>query len=189
MLKNVFTFALLLSLSLVFAGCPRQPQPNPDDTIIGDGAQSGRSPNFVTTPPPSLGTMERDLFPDEGLFPQDRLGDGERMEGILPSVFFDYDQSFIREDQRPLLAEAYEYLRDNPGNDLLIEGHCDYRGTREYNLALGDRRAASVKTFLTQLGLDADRIQTLSKGDLEAVEGATDAQRAQDRRADLILIR
>lgn len=189
MLKHHLPIVPILIFGLLFAGCPRQPQPNPDDTIIGDGGQSGRSPSFVTTPPPSLGGVQRDLFPEEGLFPQDDLGDGDRIEGVLPSIFFDFDQSFIREDQRRQLTEAYEYLREHPSYDLLIEGHCDYRGTREYNLALGDRRANSVKTFLTQLGVDASRVQTLSKGDLEAVEGGTDEQRARDRRADLILLR
>ena len=188
MLSRFVSLFFTLLAGLLLAGCPQQPDPNPGDTMLGGGG--GQNPNFVPTPPPSIGEMQGDAFPDEGLFPQDdMLADGTRLEDILPSVFFDYDQSFIREDQRSYLTQAYEYLENNPEADLLIEGHCDFKGTREYNLALGDRRANSVRTFLVQLGIAEDRIETLSKGDLEALEDATDDQRAQDRRADLIVIR
>lgn len=188
MVNRLSLFLITLSAALLMAGCPRQPDPNPGDTVIGNNNASG-NPNFVPTPPPSVGNLQGDAFPDEGLFARDEMGDGGRLEDIIPSVFFDYDQSFIREDQRNYLMQAFEYLEENPNTDLLVEGHCDFKGTREYNLALGDRRASSVKTFLVQLGISEGRIETLSKGDLEATEDASDEQRAQDRRADLIVIR
>jgi len=187
MVTRLYTLLALLTFSILFAGCPNKPDPNPTDTMMGDSGSS-RNPNYVSTPPPSLGNAQSDLFPEEGLFPRDELNDGARLEDVLPSVYFDFDQSFIREDQRDQLMDAFEYLSDNSEVELLVEGHCDYKGTREYNLALGERRAESVKTFLTQLGVEADRIQTLSHGDLEAKEDATDEERAEDRRADLIVI-
>ncbi len=188
MLRRLLPFFLTLFASLLLVGCPRQPDPNPGDTMLG--GSGGQNPNFVPTPPPSIGQVQGDAFPDEGLFPQDdMLADGTRLEDILPSVFFDYDQSFVREDQRDYLMQAFDYLESNLEAELLIEGHCDFKGTREYNLALGDRRASSVRTFLLQLGIPEGRIETLSKGDLEALEDASDDQRAQDRRVDLIVIR
>lgn len=187
MVNRLPLFFITLIAAFLMAGCPKQPDPNPGDTVIGNNNSSG-NPNFVPTPPPSVGRLQGDAFPDEGLFARDEMGDGARLEDILPSVFFDYDQSFIQENQREYLMEAYEYLEANPNSELLVEGHCDFKGTREYNLALGDRRASSVKTFLVQLGISEGRIETLSKGDLEATEEATDDQRAQDRRADLIVV-
>lgn len=119
----------------------------------------------------------------------DANGEGERIEGLLPSVFFDFDQSFIRPEDRPALQEAYDYLRRNRGARLIIEGHCDWRGTTEYNMALGDRRARSVKQYLVQLGVADERIETVSYGDLQAETEADEARMARDRRADLIVVR
>lgn len=111
-----------------------------------------------------------------------------RIENLFEPVLFEFDQSFIRPEDRPTLLEVYDYLLANPSARLLVEGHCDWRGTTEYNMALGDRRARSVSAYLTQLGADSQRIETVSKGDLEAVTEATDAQMARDRRADLVII-
>lgn len=111
-----------------------------------------------------------------------------RIENLFEPVLFEFDQSFIRPEDRPTLLEVYDYLLANPNARLLVEGHCDWRGTTEYNMALGDRRARSVSAYLTQLGADSQRIETVSKGDLEAVTEATDAQMARDRRADLVII-
>ncbi|MGJ3243485.1 MAG: OmpA family protein [Opitutales bacterium] len=180
--------ALLLGLcGLFLAGCPNQPAPNPGDTVLGDEASTGASSTWAPGGAADFSAARAVGLEGRGDFASD-LTAGEQLEGILPDIYFDYDQSFIRPDQRPALAEAAAYLNDNSQANLLIEGHCDYKGTTEYNLALGDRRANSVKNYLVQLGIDADRLETLSKGDLEAVPDATDAQRAKDRRAELIVV-
>lgn len=117
------------------------------------------------------------------------LGEGTREEGLLPSVYFDFDQSFVRPSDRDLLQDAAEYLTNHPEARLIAEGHCDWRGTTEYNLALGDRRAASVKAYLVNLGIAPERIETVSYGDREADTETTDAEMQQDRRVDLIVVR
>ena len=114
--------------------------------------------------------------------------EGERIENLFSPVYFDFDQSFIRAADRPTLQEAAAYLEDNPGSQLLVEGHCDWRGTTEYNMALGDRRATSVTAYLEQLGIAPDRLETVSKGDLEAITEGSDEEMRMDRRADLIII-
>ena len=106
----------------------------------------------------------------------------------LRDIHFDFDSAAIRPAERSKIQEAANYLRSNPGAQLALEGHCDWRGTTEYNLGLGDRRARSVRDFLASLGVDASRVQTVSKGDLEAAEGATEAQAQQDRRVDFVLV-
>lgn len=188
MVKRLIQFTPFAILGILLAGCPKQPEPNPNDTMLSGGTVNDGS--FVRNPDPGFGDPYSDSMsdPGEGLFEREAGFTDGRMEGVLPSVYFDYDQSFIREDQRSFLMEAYEYMKNNPNYNLLIEGYCDYKGTTEYNIALGDRRANSVKTFLTQLGLEESRIETLSKGDLEAVEDADDEQRQLDRRADLVVV-
>jgi peptidoglycan-associated lipoprotein len=92
----------------------------------------------------------------------------ERLSGDVADVFFDYDKSDIREDARNTLtrnADAIKsILNDFSGESIVIEGHCDERGSAEYNLGLGDRRATAVKEFLSQLGVPADRLRTISYG-------------------------
>lgn len=79
-------------------------------------------------------------------------------------VYFKYDSSDVTEVSRVRLAKQAEWLREHPGVNIVIEGHCDERGTREYNLALGDRRANAVKRILVGRGVTAARIETISYG-------------------------
>ena len=115
---------------------------------------------------------------------------GRGLEGdVLSSVFFDYDRSVIKVSEREKLREVAEQLVSNPLQKLLIEGHCDWRGTTEYNLGLGDRRANSVMEYLMALGVSDGQMETNSKGDLEAVVEGSDEDRVHDRRSDLIILR
>jgi peptidoglycan-associated lipoprotein len=80
------------------------------------------------------------------------------------TVLFDLDQHSVRPDGQAILQKQAAWLKQYPAVRLMVEGHCDERGTREYNLALGDRRAYAVKEFLVSLGVDAARLQTKSYG-------------------------
>ena len=80
------------------------------------------------------------------------------------TIFFDLDSHSIRADAQGVLQKQAAWLKQYPSARLSVEGHCDERGTREYNLALGDRRAYAVKEFLVSLGVDAARLQTKSYG-------------------------
>jgi peptidoglycan-associated lipoprotein len=82
----------------------------------------------------------------------------------LKDVFFDFDMSTIRDDQKAALNDNVGWLKGNAKAKLLVEGHCDERGTAEYNLALGERRAKAVKDYLIAAGIAADRISTISYG-------------------------
>jgi peptidoglycan-associated lipoprotein len=83
----------------------------------------------------------------------------------LEMIHFDYDQAAIRPDAKALLEKHAKWLQANPKARIQIEGHCDARGTNEYNLALGERRAQATKRFLTALGIDAKRLSTISYGE------------------------
>ena len=84
-------------------------------------------------------------------------------EGLKP-IYFDFDKSFIRDDAKAVMKENVEWLKANPNAKVKIEGNCDERGTVEYNQALGQRRAASAKKYLTEMGIAAHRISLISFG-------------------------
>jgi peptidoglycan-associated lipoprotein len=97
-------------------------------------------------------------------------------------VFFAYDQSDISSEGQQILQRQSEWLKRYPQVSVTIEGHCDERGTREYNLALGERRATAVKNVLVALGIPAARIQTISYGkERPIVVGSDEAGYAQNR--------
>lgn len=122
------------------------------------------------------------------------IGDGMyndmvMVEGILPSIYFGFDSSSVSASERSKIQQAAEYLEQNSGHHLLVGGHCDWYGTSEYNLALGDRRANSVGDYLGTLGITSTRVNKLSKGSLESISGLSKSESAQDRRADLIILK
>ena len=125
-------------------------------TGAGGNASASATVNVTVPPPPPPAP------------PPPRTTFTERMEREITDALFDYDSSDIREDARNALtrnADALKaILRDFPSANVAIEGHCDERGSAEYNLGLGDRRATVAKDFLVQLGVSADRLRTISYG-------------------------
>lgn len=106
----------------------------------------------------------------------------------LQNIYFDYDKSAIRPDAREILKANAEIFTKNSSAKIIVEGHCDERGTAEYNMALGERRAQEAKQYLVNLGIDASRIETISYGkerplDNRSIEEAW----AQNRRAQFLL--
>jgi peptidoglycan-associated lipoprotein len=109
-------------------------------------------------PPPPVALTEDEIFARKTL---EQLN----AERPLADVFFDFDRSVIREDGRASLQKNGEWLRNWTSTRITIEGHCDARGTYEYNLSLGDRRAHAAKDYLVSLGVAADRMLAVSKGE------------------------
>ena len=103
-------------------------------------------------------------------------------------VFFGYDSSDLDSDALELLQDQVAWLKQNSDVSITIEGHCDERGTREYNLALGEKRAQAVKNYLIGLGINPDRVSTISYGkERPAVVGSNDGAWAQNRRSVTIV--
>jgi peptidoglycan-associated lipoprotein len=90
-------------------------------------------------------------------------------------IFFDYDKSALKMEAQALLKKKAEWLKSTPNAKLTIEGNCDERGTAEYNMALGERRAQSAKKFLVDLGIDAKRMTTISYGKERPIDPAHNA--------------
>lgn len=107
---------------------------------------------------------------------------------MLEDIYFDFDKSLIRDDAKPVLGKVAAYMKKTPGAKLQIEGHCDERGTSEYNIALGQRRADSTKKYLVNLGVDGDRLSTITYGEEKPADpGHNKAAWAKNRRAVFVL--
>ncbi|MGV8078434.1 MAG: peptidoglycan-associated lipoprotein Pal [Syntrophales bacterium] len=108
----------------------------------------------------------------------------EKLAALFADVNFDFDKYNIKADYRDRLAAQAGWLKENAADTLLVEGHCDERGTAEYNLALGERRAASVMKYLIDLGIDKGRIKTISYGKDRPLDPAQNEEAwAKNRRA------
>jgi len=168
----------LASLALVFAACTKKPvRPDPSATMMNETG-SNLNPQPVSSNP-DLATLQ----PREGGFDANN-----QLRGAVEPVYFALDRHEVKADQRPKVAAAKAYLDKNPQYRVLLEGHCDWRGTAEYNLALGDRRANSVKKYLISLGVSADKIETVSKGNEDATKEGGDAVWAKDRRVEFVIV-
>jgi peptidoglycan-associated lipoprotein len=104
------------------------------------------------------------------------------------NVYFDFDDATLDYQAQELLKQKAMWMRDNPDANVVIEGHCDERGTNAYNLALGERRAESTKTYLVNLGISATRMTTISYGEERPVDmGQNEEAWAKNRRAAFVL--
>jgi len=104
---------------------------------------------------------------------------------ILKPIYFEYNKSNIRPEEQQVLENISAWMAKKFENQLLVEGHCDERGTDEYNLALGERRALAVRRYLVALGVSADRLHTISYGEEKpAVAGSDEAAWSKNRRAE-----
>lgn len=103
-------------------------------------------------------------------------------------IYFDFDRSDLKPETQEVLKRKAEWLRNNPGESVIIEGHCDERGTNEYNLALGDRRAQSANNFLIDLGIAESRLTTISYGEERPADpGKNEEAWSKNRRDHFVL--
>jgi len=168
----LFAVAVLVG-SLALYGCPKKPEvmqaapapAGPAGAVVPGGAAPAQpGPQTAETPvtrTPTPGETPMQAAPGAAM-PAGQAGAGAASP--LKDVFFDYDKSNIRDDQKAALNDNAGWLKGNAQAKLLIEGHCDERGTAEYNLGLGERRAKGVKDYLIAAGIAADRISTISYG-------------------------
>ena len=175
---------VLVAAAVAFTGCSKKPKrPDPSATVIGpEGGLSGAGLGDLGNGGIAPGTDLTSRAPGD-------YSNGDREALKAQTVYFDFDQSGIKASERSKLDAAKAYLESNPTARLLLEGHCDWKGTAEYNLGLGDRRANAVKQYLTTSGVAADKLEVLSKGDLDAVENADEATQANDRRVNLVVLK
>jgi peptidoglycan-associated lipoprotein len=175
----VMVYKLLVSAFLVLfvAACATKPK----DAADSSGSGSSSSDSSVDS------SVEGTLSETAG----SGIVKGSQEDLIVnvgDRVFFGYDSSDLDSDALELLQDQVAWLKQNSNVSVTIEGHCDERGTREYNLALGEKRAQAVKNYLIGLGISPDRVSTVSYGkERPAVVGSNDGAWAQNRRSVTIV--
>jgi|SRR5215831_15826155 len=146
-----------LVVGALLAGNACSKQPPPKTTEQAKPAEAAPPSKEVSTPPRSSPPPVESSALSGDL-------DQINRAGYLKDAFFEFDKSELRDDARAVLSANSEWLKKYPSVQVLIEGHCDERGTSEYNLALGDRRANAAKEYLASLGIDSSRVRTVSYG-------------------------
>ena len=160
-------FKILLSLfvAVFISACATKPKDSAETSGTGSSADNTTAETAETAE--VQGGSQEDLIVNVG----DR-------------VFFGYDSSKLDEDAQELLQDQVAWLKQYPDVSVTVEGHCDERGTREYNLALGEKRAQAVKNYIIGLGVDSSRVSTISFGkERPAVVGSNDGAWSQNRRS------
>ncbi len=193
---KIITSHSLIFLSSIsfFFSCAKKTQPDTvhnvnssnqsDASSSSDNFNSGLNNDFA-----DLGTPINGSF-DDGLSERDpslSAFNDESASRPFEPVLFGFDQYNINATERNKISRIADYLKKNPNAKLLIEGYCDWKGTPDYNKSLGDRRAKTVKEYLTDLGCDENRIEVISIGDELATPNASSEVARLDRRATFVV--
>jgi peptidoglycan-associated lipoprotein len=168
MIPSFRTTAVALLIAALAAGaCGKKPPvatPAPPPPPPAEKPATTPPPPPPPAPPaPTAPTPDRALTEDE-IFAKATPDDLTKM-GVVKPAYFSYDSIVLTEEARGVLQKNVEYLKKRASTKVMIEGHADSRGTNEYNLALTSRRAAAVKDYLVSLGVAADRVSTVAKGE------------------------
>jgi peptidoglycan-associated lipoprotein len=160
--KPAVTLAAI-ALAAALSACASKPKPAPSTEAPDTGPPAAEQPAYR---PPAQQT-DRGGRPTPGSEQDFVINVGDR-------VYFDFDSYQVRADAQPILDQQSSWLQRYPAVKVRIEGNCDERGTREYNLALGARRANAVREYLTAHGVSAARIETISYGKEKPIDGGSD---------------
>lgn len=194
------SFMLVSSIALVACASTKPAQPVVPETVAPVAAANAEAAPTVapTAPAASSGVASAPLAPaapapDAGQ--SDAMNAGENLSPFASiaeageRVFFETDRFDLTDEARSILTRQAAWIRANPGKRVLIAGNCDERGTREYNLALGARRASAARDFLTSLGISPDRIETVSYGKERPIDDRPNPEGwAVNRNAHTILL-
>jgi peptidoglycan-associated lipoprotein len=183
-MKNYLTlkgiFIVVIFGLLMFTGCAEK------KAVVTSDSGQGRE----ITSPKTKGDVDKDKSASEGAATEQYV-DLEKMakkESPVSDINFDYDSSSIRSDARDILKINANYFMKNRISSIVIEGHCDERGTDEYNMALGDRRAQETKKYLVNLGVKESLLKTVSFGEEHPLDPAsTEEAWAKNRRAHFVV--
>ena len=175
----IFSLAIALLFSLNMA-CKKKPV-----EVAPPPPQVEEQPPVEEVAPP---VVKEPVLTEEEIFLRKSLEEINR-EKPLSMIHFDFDRSFIRDDARPVLEANAAWLSRFPTIKILIEGHCDERGTEEYNLALGERRAKSTQDYLLSLGVAPERMRIISYGKSQPLDPRSNEEAWQlNRRAQFLII-
>jgi peptidoglycan-associated lipoprotein len=180
--RNAIFVGLTASLLVVAPiACKKKPPTTAADHA--PAATSGSAP--VDVKPPAATAPRTDQTQD--VLSEDLATLNKK--GYLHDAYFDYDASSLRDDARTALSTDAQWLKKYPSMKILLEGHCDDRGTEAYNLSLGERRANATREYLDSLGIAPSRVETVSYGkEKPFCEDETDVCRQDNRRAHFLVV-
>jgi peptidoglycan-associated lipoprotein len=174
-----------LSMLAAVSGCRSAKPKTQKPPAVPSDTDSSR-PTGETEVPTTKVTPADDVIKDD--HEQDQVPNAEAVQKRLRDAFFDFDSSDLRADAREALSASADALKANTAVRITVEGHCDERGTREYNVSLGERRAAAAKEYLVSLGIAEDRITVISYGKEKPFNPGHDESAWQEnRRAHLVV--
>jgi peptidoglycan-associated lipoprotein len=175
-MKKLLVLAVVLSLIPLFTACGKKVAKV--EPVQGPVVEKVEEPTTQ---------VEKPVLSEEEIFQQKTIEDLNK-DQILKKINFDFDKYQIREDMKPFLQANADWMLKFPTVQILIEGHCDERGTIEYNIALGEKRAEAAKNYLASLGVDAAKIKIVSYGKSKPlVQGVDEATYFQNRRAEFVI--
>jgi peptidoglycan-associated lipoprotein len=178
---NVMAILFLSAMMLTVSCAKKTVETDPSASIESQGSQDGLSAEEIARQK----ALEEERLREEAL--RKALA-AEREQFENQDIYFDFDSSELVPDARMMLKEKADFLTRNSGLTVTIEGHCDERGTTEYNLALGERRAMSAKRYLQDLGIAEFRLNTISYGEERPlVQGNDESAWSKNRRAHFVI--
>lgn len=187
--RKLMIWMVVPVLVTFLTGCPKKkpatpPADLPVETEVVETPAPAPEEVVQTPPPPAEDETEDPLLSADLQVVNDEL----RRRGFSPDVYFDYDEISLSDDTRDRLARNAELLKAQTQFQVTIEGHADERGTNEYNLALGDRRANAVRSYLSSLGVDGSRLRIITYGEERPVcTESSESCWSQNRRAHMII--
>lgn len=185
MQRSLKTSLVILAAVTVVAACqPKKPktQPQPLTTTT----TPVEAPTVDVNPQPA--PPAADPTPDPWSADILEVNRKAAADGLLGDVYFDFDRDELKPEARERLSKNAEFLKAHPEFQVTIEGHCDERGTNDYNLALGERRAAAARDYLASLGVSADRLRTVSYGEeRQQCSQSNESCWSQNRRAHFLV--
>jgi len=196
--RGLVPIVILLSMSVFLLwGCPKktevtsapeaQPEVRKEAAPAEDAAKAAEAQKAAEAAAAAKAAEEAKAAEDAKAAAEAKERAATVASGLQP-IYFDFDRSFIRDDAKAVMKANAEWLKANPKARVRIEGNCDERGTKEYNQALGQRRAASAKKYLTDLGISAKRISLISYGKEKSVcTESGEACLQKNRRDDLVV--
>jgi peptidoglycan-associated lipoprotein len=189
-LNRASLLAACLALTVLGVACAKKQPPIARPAAPADTGATAPQPPPPPPPPPTGTPVEP--APAQPLEAETDLGsrslDDLNRESPLKPVFFAYDSSEVSPDGQAILRANAELLQRYPGWVVTVEGHCDERGTAEYNLALGERRALAARNYMVSLGIAATRLRTVSYGkEFPFDPGNTEESYARNRRAHFVI--
>ena len=186
MLIVVVSFGIAFSVS----GCAKKKVTTEEemDAAVEETAPKPGEPGYEKIYEESMAAKEESLEAQADVMEKEHeVLEGRTSAPLLP-IYFDFDKSNIRENQRARIEKNAVFLKENKKVRIRIEGNCDERGTNEYNMALGERRALNAKKYLKNLGIHEDRMHTISYGEEKPLlHGHDEYSWAQNRRDDFVV--